>query len=95
MAKALGGKGARVSVLAGVFAAGFLAGAWSQHDANAQLDGLGKAAGKAADGSAVGEGGALGAAAKLGTTISDLEGHVTGLQQNVEALKAVQSLLGG
>jgi hypothetical protein len=99
MAKGTMGNGIRISVLAGVFAAGFLSGAWSQHPADAQLGEVGKAAGKAAVGSAVdsavGESGALGAVAKLGSTIGDLEGHVKGLQQNLDTLKAVQSALGG
>ena len=40
-------------------------------------------------------GGTLGSVAKLGSTISDLEKHVSGLQKNIDTLKSVKSALGG
>ena len=76
---------------AAIFAAGWLCGAASQHTAQAQLGDLGKAAmEKAGD-----QGGTLGAASKLGTSIGDIQTHLDALQKNVETLKSIKSLLGG
>jgi hypothetical protein len=44
---------------------------------------------KAAD-----SGGPLGTAAQLGTTISDMEKNISGLQKNLETIKKVKSMLG-
>ena len=41
------------------------------------------------------QGGALGAAGKLGTSITDIQTHLDGLQKNVDSLKSIQKLLGG
>jgi len=35
----------------------------------------------------------VGSVAQLGTTITDMEKHVTGLQQNLDALKKVEAAL--
>jgi hypothetical protein len=40
-------------------------------------------------------GGALGAASKLGTTVTDMQTQVEGLQKNLAVLKQVQGMLGG
>jgi len=81
----------RVGVVAGIFAAGFLCGSLTQRSANAQLEQLGgEVMKKAAEG-----GGPLGSAAQLGTTIVDMEQHVSGLQKNLDALKKVKAALGG
>jgi len=45
---------------------------------------------KAAD-----SGGPLGGAAQLGTTITDMEKHISGLQKNLDTIKKVKSPLGG
>ncbi len=79
------------SVLAGVFGAGILVGSLTQRPAEAQLGELG---GKAME-AAGQQGGALGSAAKLGTSISDMQEHVSGLQKNLETLKQIQAALGG
>lgn len=85
------GKATRMGGVIAIFAAGWLCGAVSQRNAEAQLGDLGKAAmEKAGD-----QGGALGAAAKLGTSIGDIQTHLDALQKNVETLKQVKSLLGG
>lgn len=91
MKKAIVGKGARIGGVVAIFAAGWLCGAVSQQSAEAQLGDLGKSAMDAAGG----QGGALGAAAKLGTSISDIQTHLDGLQKNVDTLKQVKGLLGG
>ena len=40
-------------------------------------------------------GGALGAPAQLGSSITEMEQHVSGLQKNLDTLKKIQSVLGG
>jgi hypothetical protein len=77
-----------VGILAGVFALGYLCGSVGQHRVDAQ--GLGSVleqAGKA--------GGPLGAAGQLGTSIVQMQEHVSGLQKNLDTLKQIQSALTG
>ncbi|HZR81623.1 MAG TPA: hypothetical protein VFD92_11045 [Candidatus Binatia bacterium] len=81
---------ARVAVLALVFGAGWLGGSASQQPACAQMPSMGDAM-KAAEG----QGGALGSAAKLGTTITSMEQNVQGLQKGLDTLKTIQKALGG
>jgi hypothetical protein len=81
----------RVGAAAAIFAAGFLAGSISQRPANAQLGDLkDKAMEKAGE-----QGGAVGAAAQLGTQLSDMKKNLDGLQKNYDMLQKVQALLGG
>jgi hypothetical protein len=81
----------RIATVSGVFGIGYLCGSTTQHTANAQLGELGGDVMKRASES----GGTLGNVAKLGTTISDLEKHVSGLQKNIDTLKTVKAALGG
>ena len=81
----------RPAIAFAIFGAGFFSGSVTQRNANAQLDKLGGAAMKEAAGS----GGALGSAAELGTSIVEMQDHVTGLQKNIDTLKKIQSALGG
>ena len=91
MARTTVGKGVRIGGVVAIFAAGWLCGAVSERSAHAQLGEVGKGLmDKAGE-----QGGALGAAAKLGTSISDMETHLSALQKNVDTLKQVKSLLGG
>ena len=91
MAKGRMARGLRIGMLAGVFAAGFLCGSLSQRRAEAQLGELGgKAMEKAGE-----QGGVVGAAAKMGTTIIDMQKHVEGLEKNLETFKQVKAALGG
>jgi uncharacterized membrane protein affecting hemolysin expression len=82
------------SALAGMlivtFALGFFSGSISQRQANAQVKELGGALMKQAAGS-----GTLGPAGDLGTSILDMQEHVSGLQKNIDMLKKVQSALTG
>ena len=84
-------RGARIAAMVGIFAAGWFGGSVSQRNAHAQLGELGKGAMEKAGDS----GGALGAASKLGTSISDIQTHLDGLQKNVDTLKQIKGLLGG
>jgi hypothetical protein len=85
------GRVIRVGLVGTIFAAGFLCGSVSQHQADAQLGELGKEAMEKAGGS----GGALGSVVKLGEAIVDMQKHVDGLQKNIDVLKKVKASLGG
>jgi hypothetical protein len=65
----------------GVFVVGFFVGSVSQRHAIAQLPGVGQ--------------GALGAVTELGSSIVEMQEHVTGLQKNLDTLKKIQGALGG
>jgi len=91
MARTINARRIRIGGMVAIFAAGWLCGALSQRPAEAQLGDVGKTVmDKAGD-----QGGALGAAAKLGSSISDIQTHLDALQKNVDALKQVKSALGG
>ena len=79
-----------VGMLVSTFAAGFLCGSLNQQSADAQVQDLGGAAMKQALGS-----GALGSVGEMGTSLMEMQDHVSGLQKNIDALKKVQSALGG
>jgi hypothetical protein len=81
---------ARVGLLLAVFAGGYLTGSLGQQRADAQLGQMGTDAAKQAA-----QGSGLGGAMELGTAIVDMQGHVDGLQKNIEALKKVKAALGG
>ena len=75
-------------VILGAFSLGYVCGSVGQRRADAQ--GLGtilEQAGKA--------GGSLGAAGELGTSILQMQDHVSGLQKNLDVLRKVQSALTG
>jgi hypothetical protein len=75
-------------VILGAFGLGYVCGTVGQRPADAQgLGGVLEQAGKA--------GGPLGAAAQLGSSIVQMQEHVSGLQKNVDALRKVQSALTG
>jgi hypothetical protein len=80
-----------IAALSATFAAGYVCGLVTQRPADAQVKELGGAMMKSAGES----GGALGSAAKLGTAVTDMQEHVTGLQKNLETLKSIQAALGG
>jgi hypothetical protein len=81
----------RIGFATAVFSVGFLCGLMTQQSANAQWGEMGQEMLKQAASS----GGALGSVAQLGTAITDMEKHVSGLQQNLDTLKRVQAALGG
>ena len=81
----------RFALVAGIFAAGFFCGSLSQRQAQAQLGEMG---GKAMEAAGAG-GGPLGAAAKLGTSIGDIQTHLDALNKNLETLKQIKGMLGG
>lgn len=80
----------RVAVVSAVFATGFLCGTLTQRSADAQMDKLGGVMKDAA-----GAGGALGAGTQLGTSIVEMQQHVSGLQKNLDTLNKIKASLGG
>lgn len=77
-----------VGILVSVFGLGYVCGSLSQHRADAQsMGGILEQAGKS--------GGSLGAAGQLGTSLVQMQDHVSGLQKNIDTLKQVQSALMG
>jgi len=80
-----------VTMLVGMFAVGFFCGSVSQRSADAQLQGLGKSALEKAKES----GGTLGSVTELGSSIVEMQEHVSGLQKNLDTLKKVQATLSG
>jgi hypothetical protein len=81
----------RAGGIGAIFAAGYLCGALTQPPpAEAQVGELMKQAGQAAGG-----GGALGTAAKLGTSITEMQKNIDELQKNIGVLNEVKTALGG
>jgi hypothetical protein len=70
-----------VGMCLGLFGVGYLCGSVSQRQADAQLPGVGQ--------------GALGSVTELGSSIVEMQQHVTGLQKNLDTLKKIQGALGG
>ncbi len=81
----------RVGMVTGIFAVGFFCGSLTGRSANAQFGDVGGELMQKATGS----GGIIGSAAEMGTTISDMEKHIDGLQKNLGVLKKIKTALGG
>jgi hypothetical protein len=81
----------RSAIVCAIFAAGFVCGSVNQRLARAQVGDLG---GKAMEKMGQ-QGGAMGSVAKLGSSITDMQQHLDGLQKNLETLKQVKTALGG
>jgi len=79
-----------VVVILGVFTLGYFCGSLSQRRADAQMGGLGGVLEKAG-----GMGGPVGSIAQMGSSLVEMQDHVTGLQKNIDTLKQVQSALTG
>lgn len=76
-----------VGLFATTFAAGWVCGTVGSRPAEAQMGDMMKKAGE--------QGGALGSAAKLGTTITDMEKNVGELQKSLGTLNEIKAALGG
>ncbi|TMB18638.1 MAG: hypothetical protein E6J59_14190 [Deltaproteobacteria bacterium] len=81
------GRGLRMLAVAGIFGAGYLCGALGPRSVEAQLGDVMKKAGE--------QGGALGSAAQLGSSIVEMQQHVDGLNKDLETLRKVKAALGG
>jgi hypothetical protein len=86
MARKSLGRGLRLGALVLAFSGGYWLGT-AQQPAQAQVGDLMK---KAAE-----SGGALGTAAKMGTTLAEMQEQVDGLQKNLGALNEIKAALGG
>ncbi len=91
MARRMIARGVLAGMLMGTFAAGYVCGSLSQQRADAQMKELGESLLKGA----AGAGGPLGSVGELGTSIVEMQDHVSGLQKNLDTLKKVQSALMG
>ena len=81
-------RAALAGVILGAFSLGYVCGSVGQRRADAQgLGNIMEQAGKA--------GGALGSIGELGSSIVEMEKHVSGLQKNLDVLRKVQSALTG
>jgi len=80
-------RGLMTAVIVGVFGLGYVCGSMTQRQAEAQVGGLLEKAGKAA--------GPIGSAAQFGSSIVEMQDHITGLQKNLDTFKKVQSSLTG
>ena len=75
-------------VILAAFSLGYVCGSVTQRRADAQgLGNIMEQAGKA--------GGSLGSISELGSSIVEMDKHVSGLQKNLEVLRKVQSALTG
>ena len=75
-------------ILVGTFTLGYVCGSENTPPASAQIQIPGGLPGGAG-------GGALGSVMQLGSSITEMEQHVSGLQKNLNTLKSIQSSLGG
>ena len=75
---------AMIGMLFGTFTLGYVCGSVGTPRASAQLPQM-----------PGGLSGSLGAASQLGSSITDMEQHVSGLQKNLDTLKKIQSALTG
>jgi hypothetical protein len=80
-------RGLMIAVIAGVFGLGYVCGSLTQRQAQAQMGGLLEKAGKM--------GGPVGSIAEFGSSIVEMQDHITGLQKNLDTFKKVQSSLTG
>jgi len=75
------------AIIVGVFGLGYVCGSMTQRQAEAQIGGLLDKAGKA--------GGPIGSVAQFGSSITEMQDHIAGLQKNLDTFKKVQSSLTG
>jgi hypothetical protein len=88
MSKRMIARGVLTAVILAAFALGYVCGSVTERRADAQgLGGMLEQAGKA--------GSSLGSLNQLGSSIVEMEQHVSGLQKNLEVLRKVQSALTG
>ena len=79
-------RGLMTAVFVGVFGLGYICGSMTQRQAEAQIGGLLDKAGKV--------GGPVGSVAQFGSSLVEMQDHISGLQKNLDTFKQVQSALG-
>ena len=87
MTKVKFSRGLMVAMTVGVFGLGYVCGSMTQRQAEAQIGGLMEKAGKM--------GGPVGSVAQFGSSIVEMQDHITGLQKNLDTFKKVQASLTG
>jgi hypothetical protein len=80
-------RGLLVIIMSAVFALGYVCGSMTRPQAEAQMGGILEKATKM--------GGPVGSVAEFGTSIAEMQDHITGLQKNLDTFKKVQSSLTG
>jgi hypothetical protein len=80
-------RGLMTAMIVGVFGLGYVCGSMSQRQAEAQIGELLEKAGKA--------GGPVGSVAQFGSSLVEMQDHITGLQKNLDTFKKVQASLTG
>lgn len=80
-------RGLMIAVIVGVFGLGYVCGSMTQRQAEAQMGGVLEKAGKM--------GGPVGSVAQFGSSITEMQDHISGLQKNLDTFKKVQSSLPG
>ncbi len=76
-----------IAVILGVFGLGYVCGSITQRQAQAQMGGLLDKASKM--------GGPVGSIAEFGSSISEMQNHISGLQKNLDTFKKVEASLTG
>jgi hypothetical protein len=80
-------RGLMIGIIGAAFGLGYVCGSMTQRQAEAQVGDLLDKAGKM--------GGPVGSVAQFGSSIVEMQDHITGLQKNLDTFKKVQSSLGG
>jgi hypothetical protein len=80
-------RGLMTAMIVGVFGLGYVCGSMPQRQAEAQIGDLLEKAGKA--------GGPVGSVAQFGSSLVEMQDHITGLQKNLDTFKKVQASLTG
>jgi hypothetical protein len=80
-------RGLMTAIIVGVFGLGYVCGSMTQHQAEAQMGGMLEKAGKM--------GGPVGSVAQFGSSITEMQDHISGLQKNLDTFKKVQASLPG
>ena len=80
-------RGLSIAVMAAMFGLGYVCGSITQRSAEAQIGGLLEKGAKM--------GGPIGSVAEFGSSITEMQDHISGLQKNLDTFKKVQSSLTG
>lgn len=75
------------AIIVAVFGLGYVCGSMTQRQAEAQMGGLLEQAGKM--------GGPMKSVAEFGSSITEMQEHISGLQKNLDTFKKVQASLTG
>ncbi len=87
MTKKTFSRGVLTAVIVAVFSFGYFCGSMTQRQAQGQIGGLLEQAGKM--------GGPVGSIAEFGSSITEMQEHISGLQKNLDTFKKVQASLTG